>query len=435
MTCVIVNEEAIEPNDDLSDIDWENEALDSELESESDTSEINDKNNNNERKENDVDVQTNGKNRNNENNYNNRNNRNNRNNGNNDINDWDISNDDLSQIKYDINKKKQGKNNKNKFKKQKTNSNFSKKAKNRKFKIVKNKNKNKSKQNGKTSGNIRIKRKKKHEKNKQKQQQILNKRQIEKKQLIMQVKAEKINKLMSSDTKLNKDNIKFIGEDEKIVKAALGIRIEVLLKNTKITTNQIIELVNTSTADELLTLINNEKIIEIVLQRFENENRKDEKKKDGNEQDPRDRDKSKGKREFNKVGIDKDGMGIMTETKGMDQGILEESGDENENENRKDGDENGSMDEDDISGTGAGVGVGVGNVVNAGNTENVGVGLGNVGDNMANEPRIGSGDELDIFKMNGIDASKFNMCIGTDANNIDDKISSLQNKAKEGLRR
>ena len=248
----------------------------------------------------------------------------------------------------------------------------------------------------------------------------------------MQVKAEKINKLMSSDTKLSEENIKFIGEDEKIVKAALGIRIEVLLKNTAITTNQIIELVNTSTADELLILINNEKIVEIVVQRFKN---KDGKDKNGDEQDPRDRDK----RKFNSIGIDGNGMGIMTETKGMDQGILEESGDENENENENENDDrNGSMDDDDFLGANIGGGVeSVENVENVGKVENVG--MGNLGNSIANEPKIGSGDELDIFKMNGIDASKFNIGIGTGmgtgtgVNNIDDKISSLQNKAKDGV--
>ena len=174
---VIVNENAIEKDSDGSDIDWENEALDSGSESEVESLESN---NNDVNNKGDVDIQTN------KNENNDGNNGNSGNSGNNNLIELNISNNDRAQIKYDINRKnRQGKYNKNKFKKQKTNNNFSKNAKNRKFKIVKNKNKNKNKSNAKTSKNIRVKRKKKHEQDKQKQKQALNKRQQEKKQLIM----------------------------------------------------------------------------------------------------------------------------------------------------------------------------------------------------------------------------------------------------------
>ena len=419
---VIVNKNAIEKDSDESDIDWENEALDSGSESEVESLESN---NNNGNRKGDIDIQTN---KNGNNDENNGNNGNNGSIGNNNSIGLNILNSDMAQIKYDINRKnKQGKYNKNKFKKQKTNNNFNKNAKNRKFKIVKNKNKNKSKSNVNTSKNIRIKRKKKHEQDKQKQKQASNKRQQEKKQLIMRVKEEKIKKIMSGNTKLNKENIKFIGNDENIVKAALGIRIEALLKETEISTDQIIELINTSSSDDILGLINNENIVEIVLQRFKNGKNK-EKNENENENendkscdklDPRDRDKGK----FNDIGIDSDGMGVITETRGMNAGMLEKSGDEKENGNENgngNGNENESVgdvddvDDDDVLGVNGGLGTGNINSSNSGGTLGV---------------------KLDIFEMNGIDVSKYNMGFGMGFDNktIDGKINELQNKAKDGV--
>ena len=416
---IVTNENPVESENDESDIDWENQALLSDSDEESDSLEsigiqTESKNNNIEEdgeneNGNDVDIKTNKENK-------------------NEFNETF----DMSQLQYDVNKK--NKNNKqNRFKKQKTNNNnFNKKAKNRKFKIVRNKNKNKQKNNNtSTTKNLRIKRKKKHEQDKQKQQHKSNKRKNEKKQQIMKVKEEKIKKLMGSNTKLTKENIKFIGNDTKIIKAALGIRIEVLLKDTEIQTNQIIELINTSSVDEILALINDKNIESIVSKRFEinndeNENEnKENKDKSGDQPDPRDRDKEK-ERGINKYGVDNDGFGILSETRGLGAGILVESGDEKGDSENEDEDVNR-------------------------NDSNLGYGSNrNDGSDGKNGNANVNGSELDIFKINGIsdtgipsiDASKYNMGFGMgfDADNgvennnsIDGKIDALQRKSKSGV--
>ena len=126
----------------------------------------------------------------------------------------------------------------------------------------------------------------------------------------MKVKEEKIKKLMLGNEKITRENIKFIGDDEDIIKAALGIRVEKLLKGMD--NGYIKNFVYISTIDELLNFINSDEEQKKKQkdgkekQRENGKNVKNEKngkngknddenEKKGDKEDPRDRDKNKKK--------------------------------------------------------------------------------------------------------------------------------------------
>ena len=195
------------------------------------------------------------------------------------------------------------------------------KAQNSKYKIV-DKNKNK-----KSEKNIRLERKNQHGKKNAKKKDQRKSKQKQKKELVLKIKDEKIRKLMESDEKLTKENLKFIGDDETIC-AAIGIRLELYFNKSKLDNveKRLANLIKDTSLDRMINLANDVNLIKKVIKQCEAHLQKEKEKKENQNENNNNSEKQGKERRKN----EQLRHGIISGTRGMNFSESDDGDDEDD---------------------------------------------------------------------------------------------------------